>query len=77
LTEAERNKAVEFLVGIDLLFDARECNQLVRELGRVHRVQRVLILQLRGKQGQELVEIRRKALLCRVGFRLLVEGCIN
>ena len=56
--QLQGEKVIELLVGVDLLFNAGESDQLLGKLCRVHRVQRILVLQLRRQQGQELVKVR-------------------
>jgi hypothetical protein len=51
-------------VDADLLFDAGELHQLFGELVRVHRLERVLVLDLRGEDGEEGVEVVSTALAC-------------
>ena len=46
--------------GLDLLLDAGELNELVREFVRIHRRQRILMLQLRCQDLQEIVQVRRQ-----------------
>ena len=48
-----------FQVGVlvDLLLDAGELDQLRGELGRVHRIERVLNSELRHQEVQELVQV--------------------
>ena len=41
-------KAVQLLVGLNGLFNAGILNQLIGKFGRIHRIKRILILQLRG-----------------------------
>src|SRR6185312_2345831 len=50
------DQRVELGVGVDLLLDLAELDELRGELGRVLRRQRVLVLQLRRQQREELVE---------------------
>ena len=54
----QRDQLFQVAVGIDLLFDHGELDQLVSELGRVHGRQRVLVLELRRQHVEEGVEIR-------------------
>ena len=53
----ERDQRLQIVVGVDLLLDAGELHELLRELVGVHRAQRILVLQLRRQQRQERVEI--------------------
>jgi hypothetical protein len=56
-------QGVEPLVGLDLLLDAGELRELSHELGAVQRLQRVLVLQLRGHQPKEHVVVLRDLVL--------------
>ena len=47
-------RAVELAADLRQLLEARELRELRREAGAVHRVQRILVLQLRHQQRQEL-----------------------
>ncbi len=49
----------ERIVGLELLFDLRELHELLGELVGIQRIERVLVLQLRGEQGEELLEVIR------------------
>ncbi len=51
----------ELIVGLELLLDLRELHELLGELVGVQRIERVLVLQLRGQQQQEGLEIVRDA----------------
>ncbi len=52
-----RDQLVEPGVGAGLLFDLGEHRQLIGHLGRVHRIGRVLVLQLGREQGQKFLEV--------------------
>ena len=41
-------KAVQLFVGLNGLFNAGILNQLIGKFGRIHRIKRILIFQLRG-----------------------------
>src|SRR6202034_1127507 len=45
------------VVGVELLLDAGEFNQLLGELVGVERIERILVLQLRRQQGQKALKI--------------------
>ena len=53
----QRHQAFEVLVLLHLLFDAGEQNQLISELVRIERRQRILELELRRQDGKEVVQI--------------------
>ena len=53
----KRYQRGELVVGLELLLDGSKFDQLLGELVGVQRIQRVLVLQLRGQQRQEGLEI--------------------
>jgi hypothetical protein len=52
-----RDQLFEIFVLLDRLFDRRVLHELRGELRRVHRRQRILVLELRGEQLQERVVV--------------------
>ncbi len=64
LVAADRRQQLpERVVGLDRLLDGAELDQLLGELVRIHRRERVLVLELGGQQLQEAVEIVGEAKL--------------
>ena len=53
----QRYQRRQRVVGVELLLDAGEFDQLLGELVGVERIERVLVLQLRRQQGQEALEV--------------------
>ena len=53
----QRDQRRQRVVGVELLLDAGEFDQLLGELVGVERIERVLVLQLRRQQRQEALEI--------------------
>jgi hypothetical protein len=51
----QADQFLQALVGRDLLLHLAESDQLLGELGGIHGVQRILVLQLLGQQQQEVV----------------------
>ena len=56
----QRDQGAELGVGFELLLDLRERHELRGELVGVERREWVLVLELRGQQGQEGLEISRQ-----------------
>jgi hypothetical protein len=56
----QRDQGLELCVRLELLFDLCELHELLRELVGVQRIERVLVLQLRGQQLQEGGEVARE-----------------
>ena len=53
----QRNQRGELVVRLELLLDLRELHELLGELVGVERVERILVLELRGQQLQEGLEV--------------------
>jgi hypothetical protein len=51
------DETLQIGVRVDLLLDRSEFDQLLRELIGIERIERILVLQLRGQQLQERIEI--------------------
>jgi hypothetical protein len=51
------DKALQVGVHVDLLLDRSKFDQLLRKLIGIERIERILVLQLRGQELQERVEI--------------------
>ena len=62
-----REQRVQGLVRLDLLLDRSELHELLRELVRVERIERVLVLELGRQKKEERIEVLRD--------RLAVGGC--
>src|SRR4029077_8038433 len=56
-TLLHRDQRLQVRVHVDLLLDGRELDQLLGELIGVERIERILVLQLRGQEFQEGIEI--------------------
>jgi hypothetical protein len=62
------HQRLQLLVRFELLLDAGKLHQLLGELVGVERIHRILVLELRGQQRQEGLEIiRDPRRLCRSG----------
>ena len=60
----QRDQRGELVVGLELLLDLRELHELRGELVGVERIERVLVLELRGEQRQEGLEVAGDACPC-------------
>ena len=63
----QRDQRGELVVGFELLLDLRELHELRGELVGVERIERVLVLELRGEQRQEGLEVAGDGVLVHPG----------
>ncbi len=53
----QRNQRLQVGIHVDLLLDRGELDELLGELVGIERIERILVLQLRGEEREEFIEI--------------------